>query len=256
MATEKTTGTAVKPEEATPEVQETARQRYDRSFAEMNPDVDVNDEEAYYDAKNNMIDELGKYRKNGASLRKAIDADSPFGEMMNAAVESGNGGKDFNPLKWYAQEKGADLKAILDDPEKADELMTAYNEGREKKAAMDKEMEAVKQAQTDGLQKIFDADKAKGVSEEQTQKQIAGMFDKLDAILKGDYLPFYEMMTRDASREEDITKAREDGRKEGVSTKVTEKLRTMNEQKERNAGNQEPVKEKPRARKSNNPFVV
>lgn len=256
MAKDTKNNNAEEQTEAPVEVQETAKQRYDRSFAEMNPEVDVNDEEAYYDAKNNMIEELGKYRKNGANLRRAIDADSPFGEMMNAAVESGNGAKDFNPLKWYAQEKGADLKAILEDPEKADELMTAYNEGMEKRAAQDKEMEAVKQAQTQGLQAIYDADKANGISEEQTQKQIGDMFDKLDAVLKGDYLSFYQMMTRDASREDDINQAREEGRKAGVNTKVTEKLRTMNEQKERNSGSQEPMAEKPRARKSNNPFVV
>lgn len=236
--------------------QETARQRYERSFAEMNPDVDINDEDAYYGAKNGMIDELGRLRKNAANVRKAVDADSPFGEMFNAAIEAGNGAKDFNPLKWYAKEKNADLKAILDDPEKADELMTAYNEGLEEKAAIDKEKDEVKQKQIDGLQAIYDADKANGIPEEQTQQRIGEMFDKLDAIVKGDYISFYDMLHRDSSRDDDIAKAREEGRKQGVSTKINEKLRSMPEQQERNGGRQEKVPERKTRNEEKNPFLA
>lgn len=237
--------------------QETARQKYERSFAEMNPGVDINDEEAYYGAKNGMLDELGRLRKNGANLRKAVDMEnSPFGEMLLAAVEAGNGAKDFNPLKWYAKEKGADLKAILEDPEKADELMTAYNEGLEERAASDKEKDEAKQKQIDGLQAIYDADEANGISKEQTQQRIGEMFDKLDGIVKGDYISFYEMLHRDSSRDEDIERAREEGRKQGVSTKVNEKLRSMPEQQERNGGRQEKVPERKPKNEVRNPFLA
>ena len=117
------------------------RDRFRERYAKRYPDVNMDDEEAYYDRANSLMDEYEGYENNSRQMREQLAKSPAFAEMMVAA----RGQEDFDPVVWMVQNRGLDLQALQDDPDYAKKLADAHNNYLEKRAKQDdieKQMEA------------------------------------------------------------------------------------------------------------------
>ena len=91
------------------------RDRFRERYAKRYPDVNMDDEEAYYDRANSLMDEYEGYENNSRQMREQLAKSPAFAEMMVAA----RGQEDFDPVVWMVQNRGLDLQALQDDPDYA-----------------------------------------------------------------------------------------------------------------------------------------
>ena len=85
------------------------RERYSKRY----PDVNMDDEEAYYGQANQMMDEYEGYEESSRKMRESLANSPVFAEMLVAA----KGQDDFDPVIWMVKSKGLDLEALSSDPE-------------------------------------------------------------------------------------------------------------------------------------------
>ena len=107
-----------------------ARDRYRGRIKEDYPDLDIDNEDAYYEAANERYDDYKNMREGLKNLNSMIDKNALFREMMVAASK---GDENWNPFKWAVEEKGLDLKALADDPEYAETFANAQREHLKKR---------------------------------------------------------------------------------------------------------------------------
>ena len=63
-------------------------------FSKRYPDLNMEDEDAYYDQAGSMMDEYEGYANNAKKLRESMDKSPAFAEMMVAARDTDG----FDPL--------------------------------------------------------------------------------------------------------------------------------------------------------------
>mgnify|MGYP002516096913 CR=1 FL=1 len=89
------------------------KERYHNRYREMNPDLDLENEDAFYEFANTNLDELENYRKHNNDLVGTFSKNKAFASMLMAAKN----GED--PYEWMAANLGADISELLADPEYA-----------------------------------------------------------------------------------------------------------------------------------------
>lgn len=99
-------------ETTTPSKRDAFRGRISQRY----PELDMEDEDAYYDRMNATMDEYEGYESNSRRLRESMERSPAMAEMMLAAREQ----DDFDPVVWMVMNKGLDLQALQDDPEYAE----------------------------------------------------------------------------------------------------------------------------------------
>lgn len=222
-------------------VKETKRDAFRRRIAERAPELNMDDEDAYYGYMDDMVSEYDDYRKSSDIMRSNMDKSPALTEMFMAANKQEN----FDPVVWMVRNKGLDLDALRDDPEYAEKLTEAHNEWLAKRAKSD---EIYAQA-SENMPKSIEAIQAKaselGLSDEQTD-EIVGEIYKMGNDLTIGIIPvtIFELLAKGKTRDADVEVAREEGVAEGLNTKVTDKLRTMPKTTEHVGGRQMPIKEK------------
>ena len=94
-----------------------------------------------------------------------------------------------------------------------------------------------------------------GLTDEQASEILSEIF-KLGGDLEVGIIPIkmFELMAKGMTRDADVEMAREEGVAEGLSTKVTDKLRTMPKTTEQVSGRQTPMREVKPKRSAYNPF--
>lgn len=232
-------------------IKETKREAFRKRMAEREPDLNMDDEDAYYDYMGNMMDEYDTYRSSSEVMRRNLEQSPALTDMLAAA----RGNKDFDPVVWMVEYEGLDLDALRDDPEYMVKLTEARNKQlaqRAKKAETDKQIE-------ENIPKSIEAIQAKkaelGLSDEQASSILAEIF-QMGSDLELGIVPIriFELMAKGMTRDADVEMAREEGVAEGLNTKVNDKLRKMPKSTEQIGGRQMPTKEaKPKA-KVYNPF--
>lgn len=233
------------------EIKKTKREAFRERMAQRKPDLNLDDEDAYYDYMGNVMDEYDTYRESSEIMRRNLEQSPALTDLLTAA----RGNKDFDLVVWLVEYEGLDLDALRDDPEYMVKLTEARNKQlaqRAKKEETDKQIE-------ENIPKSIEALHAKkaelGLSDEQASSILAEIF-QMGSDLELGIVPIriFELMAKGMTRDADVEMAREEGVAEGLNTKVTDKLRKMPKTTEQIGGRQMPTKEaKPKA-KVYNPF--
>lgn len=132
---------------AEPEVQGTApaptqREQYMSAYGEDYPDLNQEDEEAFYQQANDNYAELKQHRQTRENLNKSLKDYPQLNDMIVLA------GRGENPFAWLAENLGMDVREMADNPEfgqALDEALAKYN----KKIADDAEKAAKDKEETD-----------------------------------------------------------------------------------------------------------
>lgn len=235
------------------EIKETKREAFRKRIAERKPDLNLDDEDAYYGYMGDMMDEYDTYRESSEIMRKNLETSPALTDMLSAA----RGNKDFDPVIWMVEYEGLDLDALRDDPD----YMVKLTEARNKQLAQRAKKEETDKLIEENIPKSIAALQAKrdelGLSDEQASDILSEIF-QMGSDLEVGIVPIrmFELMAKGMTRDEDVVAAREEGVAEGLNTKVTDKLRTMPKTTEQVSGRQMPVREpKPKAKVSN-PFMA
>lgn len=233
------------------EIDETKREAFRRRMAEREPNLNLDDEDAYYGYMDNMVTEYDDYRTSSDAMRKNMDHSPALAEMFMAAREEEN----FDPVLWMVRNKGLDLDALRDDPEYAEKVTEAHNEWLAKRAKADE----INEQAAANMPKSIEAIQAKaaelGLTDEQADEIVGEIYQMGNDLTLG-IIPvnIFEMLAKGKTRDADVETAREEGIAEGLNTKVTDKLRTMPKTNEQVRGRQMPVREA-KPKRQYNPFV-
>lgn len=234
------------------EINETKREAFRRRMAEREPNLNLDDEDAYYGYMDNMVTEYDDYRTSSDAMRKNMDHSPALAEMFMAAREE----ESFDPVLWMVRNKGLDLDALRDDPEYAEKVTEAHNEWLAKRAKSDE----INEQAAANMPKSIEAIKAKaaelGLTDEQADEIMGEIYQMGDNLILG-IIPvnIFEMLAKGKTRDADVETAREEGIAEGLNTKVTDKLRTMPKTNEQVRGRQMPVKEAKPKKEVENFFI-
>lgn len=230
--------------EATPAPTPSKRDSFRGRVSQRYPDLNMDDEDAYYDQMGSMMDEYEGYEKNSQRLRENMGKSPAMAEMLLAAREQ----DDFDPVVWMVQQKGLDLQAAQDDPEYADKLAQAHNDYVAKQAKGKELYEEMSKNLPESLTQAQQAMESAGMGE-QFEDAVGKYFQMLDdgerGIINADLLI---ALAKGQSYDADVQSAREQGQAAGLNTKVDDRLRQMDARQERVAGQQTPPK--PRAPKN------
>lgn len=235
------------------EINETKREAFRRRMAEREPNLNLDDEDAYYGYMDNLVTEYDDYRTSSDAMRKNMDHSPALAELLMAAREEEN----FDPMLWMVRNKGLDIDALRDDPEYAEKITKAHNEWLAKRAKSD---EINKQAAAN-MPKSIEAIMAKaaelGLTDEQANEIRDEIYQMGDNLILG-IIPvnIFEMLAKGKTRDADVETAREEGIAEGLNTKVTDKLRTMPKTNEQVRGRQMPVREAEPKKEEKHMFIA
>lgn len=133
------------PEEA---VVKSGKDSFNERFGKRFPDVNIEDEEAYYGALNGELDRLEKSDAAQKELGNILASD-PRSAGFLMVLKSGG-----NPVEYLIEQYGEDFREALNDEEKAKEFAAAFAKNVEKRAESEKlreQADANMQAMIDAL---------------------------------------------------------------------------------------------------------
>lgn len=252
--TEKTgveTGTTAGTEAGTPDVP-SRRDAFRKRVSERYPDLDMDDEDAYYEQMGKTMDEYEGYERNTQRLREAMEKSPEMVRMLNAARDQEN----FDPLAYLFENASGDILALAQDPDGAKK----FGEMRAEQLKRQAEGENIKKALTENMPNSVSAIKAKaqelGIPDEQAQEIVGQMFQVMDDLVHGKIDPeVFAMMAKGRNYDNAVEQARDEGKVEGLNQKVNDKLRTLEGKQERVSGVQSPMKTPAPKKKVHNMFV-
>lgn len=156
--------------------QQTARDRYRGRYSEAHPDLNLDDDEAFYTQANLNLDELENYRQTNKELGEAMDRTPELAGMVLAARQG------TNPFAWLAENIGSDMdvRQLADNPEFANQMgeaLKTFVANQEKAAAKKKE---IGKNVANSFQTLKDYQTEKGLSDEECVKMAKDFFGELD----------------------------------------------------------------------------
>ena len=241
-----------KKEEEAPAEQLSKRDAFRKRFGERNPDLNMDDEDAYYDAAGRSLDELDGLKQRADRLRDNINRSPAFADMVLAARDNDN----FDPIIWAVQSGQLDLDALQSDSEYKNSLADARAKYLDK-LAKSKEIE---EAQKANMPASAAAVKAKaeelGLDDAKREEIVGKMFTLMDEMIRGKIpVDLFEMIAKGATFDAAVADARAEGKAEGLNQRVDDKLRKMENNPGTPAGRQTPPPEPQPKEEDDNPFV-
>ena len=168
---------AVPPVEQPAEQPEmSARERYRGRYSQAYPDMNLDDEEAFYNQANANLDELEGFRKSNKELGEAMDKAPILAGLVLAAKEG------QNPYAYLVENMGPDMdiRDLAENPEFATQMGEAlkkWQEKQEKAAAKEKE---IGENMAKSIQTLKEYQTEKGMSDEECVKMLADFFGDYD----------------------------------------------------------------------------
>lgn len=210
-----TAGTPPEEAPATP----TSKDRYMSRYKEAYPDTDFEDENNLYDAANANLDELDKYRTNNKALIDAIDKTPALAGMLVAARDG------QNPFEWLAENVGADIRELYDDPANAKKISDALakytksqSEGAEAAKIRDENVTA-------SLAELDKVGEELGLDEQGKLDLATKVYDIIDDGLSGKIsADTFKLFYKGGTYDSDVENAREEGEVKGRNEQIAEKL--------------------------------
>ena len=234
------------------EIKETKREAFRRRMAEREPNLNLDDEDAYYGYMDDMVTEYDEYRTSSDAMRKNMDHSPALAEMFVAAREE----ESFDPVLWMVRNKGLDLDALRDDPDYAEKVTEAHNEWLAKRAKADEINEQAAANMPKSIETIQAKAAELSLTDEQVDEIVGEIYQMGNDLTLG-IIPvnIFEMLAKGKTRDADVEMAREEGIAEGLNTKVNDKLRTMPKTTEQVRGRQMPAREAKPKKKVENFFI-
>ena len=231
----------------------TKKELFKKRFAEKYPDMDMENEDAYYDQANRLMDDYENYENATRNLIEALDGNEEFMEMLTQACSQ----DDFDPVVWMVENRGLDIEEAMKNPDYATVIAKAHSKYLEEEAAkrdIDNEM---KQNLPESIRRIDEKAKQLGISDEEKNELIGMMLQMGEDMVKGilsDEL--FETIVKGRNYEMSVEEAKAEGRREGLNTKIDEHLRSMKETPVNVQPTQKPMEiQHPHTPKSKNPFI-
>lgn len=203
----------------------TGRDTFRERFGKRFPDVDVDDEEAYYGALNGEFDRIEASDNAQRELGEVLARD-PRSAGLLMALKSGG-----NPMEYLIEQYGEDFRDALNDEEKAKEFAAAFAKNVEKRtesenlraqadANMQSMLDALDAAQADGSFADDDAVKAF-----EYLYADGGLLDRIlvNDIKKEDWMMLMKAAKYDdmmAENEAKVAEAREEGEIAGRNANI------------------------------------
>ncbi len=156
--------------------QQSARDRYRGRYSSAHPDLNLDDDEAFYTQANANLDELEGYRESNRQLGEAMDRTPLLAGLVLAAKEG------ENPFTYLAENIGPDmdvreLAANPDFDKKMGEALAKFQEKQAQGAKAEKEI-------GENMGKSFDALKElqgeRGMSDEDCIALVKKLFGEVD----------------------------------------------------------------------------
>lgn len=226
------------------------RERFSKRF----PDLNMDDEDSYYDKAGELMDENDEYKRNTDALRESIKHSPLMSELMMAARDV----EGFDPVVWMVEQGQLDLDALQNDKDYAKKL----GEAREKHLAVLSQQADIDKQVAENMPKTVDMVKQKqeelGLTDEQASEVVAQIYKAMDDLIVGIISPEqFEAQAKAMNYDRDMQAAHDEGVAQGLQTRVTDKLRSLDGVGERQGGRQMPMQERrPSGPRANNPFLA
>lgn len=235
------------------EMTKSKRDLFRERMSQRNPELDMENEDAYYDYAGSQLDELDRRKQMEENFNSSVSKSPLFTDMLLASQNSG----DFDPILWALEEDRIDLDALQEDPEYREKLAAANKKALEKRA----KNKEIQDAYEKNIGASMEAIKAKadelGLTDEQGKEVFEKYYQACFDATEGKYYPeLFETIAKGMNYDNDVKGAREQGFQEGSNVKVTDELRKIPAQTSAPRGSQSTVKEAtPMRRKAKNPFM-
>ncbi len=153
-----------------------ARDRYRDRYSAAHPDLNLDDDEAFYGQANANLDELESFRESNRQLGEAMDKAPILAGLVLAAKEG------QNPFAYLVENLGPDMDIsdLAENPERAKQMGEAlkkYQERQEKNTARDKE---IGENMAKSIQTLKEYQTEKGMSDEECVKMLNDFFGDYD----------------------------------------------------------------------------
>ena len=210
---------------------QSARDRYRSRIASDYPDLNMDDEEAYYNAANERYDELGRYRESTEKFRKALNLDANATGAFNRMIVAASEQEDFDPYVWLEENTGVNLAEAMKNEDYAKKIASAHQKYLEKKAKEEELETQFAENAPASLDAIDQKAQEMGLDDAAKDEVIKQMYDLVDNMMIG-IIPVdvFELLAKGNSHDTDVESAKEEGEARGRQTKITDKVRKLNKQ--------------------------
>ena len=232
---------------------ETQKERFNRRFANRFSDLDVNDEDIYYRRANKLLDDFETYEKATGNLVSAVENNEHFMDMLTRACTQ----DDFDPLVWMIENCGLDLQEVVKNPEYADVIAKAHARYIEQQAQERQIDDMMKANLPKSMKEIEQFCKQENIETEQMNQCIADMWQLGEDLVKG-ILPLevFQLFIKASQYDENINRAYEQGKKDGLNIKIEEHLKDVRSAPQSTIPTQTPINtDNKKKNKHKNPFV-
>lgn len=158
------------------QAQPTARERYRSRYGEAHPELNLDDEDAFYGQANANLDELEGYRKSNKELGEAFERTPLLGGLVYAARE----GK--NPFAYLVENIGPDMdiRELANNPDFAETMGQALTTFQENQKKAKEEEKQIGDNCVKSLQVLKEIQQEKGLSDEECIKMCNDFFGEFD----------------------------------------------------------------------------
>jgi hypothetical protein len=155
---------------------QSARERYRSRYSTNHPDLNLDDEEAFYDLANKNLDELEGYRESNRQLGEAFDKTPLLAGIVLAAKEG------ENPFTYLAEQIGpdADIRELANNPEFSKAMGEALAKYQERQAAAAKANKEAGENFQKSLDALKELQQEKGLSDEDRIGLIKKLYGVVD----------------------------------------------------------------------------
>lgn len=171
--------TTVEPQQAqerqTPPVQ-SARDRYRSRYSEADPELNLDDEEAFYTRANENLDELDGFRESNRQLGEAMDK-APILAGLVLAAKNGQ-----NPFAYLAENIGPDMdiRELANNPEFATQMGEALKKFQERQDKIQAKEKEIGENAVKSLATLKELQQERNLSDEECVKLTKDFFGEFD----------------------------------------------------------------------------
>lgn len=217
--------------------QPSAKERYRNRYGEANPDLNLDDEEAFYGRANENLDELESLRESNRLLGEAFDRTPELAAMVIAAKE-GN-----NPFAWLVENIGpnVDVRELADNPEFATQIGEAVAAFMENQKAAQAKKEEIGNNAVKSIGVLKELQAEMGLSDEQCIKMAKDFFGEFDEegnpIGKDSFMQnaangivtkgMWESLVKGRNYDDDIASATDKAKATALNSKIQNGLKTF-----------------------------
>lgn len=231
----------------------TAKERYMKRIKDSNPDLDMENEDAFYENANQRMDDYERLNEGMNNIRKTMDENPYFAEMIYEASRN----KELDPIIYMIEKGNIDLDALANDEDYATKIAEARAKWLDEHTKAKELEDKIAENLPTSIAACQEKGKELGLSDEETEKVISRYFSLLDDIEQGILATdVFELLAKGDMHDADVEEASKQGEAKGRATKIRETLATMPKQSPRNGGVQAGNASEPQERDEDNMFGI